>query len=126
MASLRSLSVVIPSWNGKDFLDVCLTSLRKQTFKDSSVVVVDNASSDGTVSFLESKFPEVQIIKLSANKGFSGAVNEGIKASSGEYIALLNSDTEVDPKWSEELVHILDNHPDIDFCASKLRHFNNR
>ena len=120
------VSVIIPSWNGKAFLNVCLTSLRRQTFKDFDIIVVDNNSTDNTVPFLKQNFPEVEIIQLSTNRGFSIAVNIGIRTSNAEYVALLNQDTEVDPKWLEELVNVLDKHPDIDFCASKLMRFDNR
>lgn len=122
----RSVDIVIPSWNGKNYLDVCLSSLRKQAFKAFHIIVVDNASTDGTDALLKEKYPEVQIISLQVNIGFSGAVNEGIRASQGQYIALLNQDTETDPFWLDELMKTFDAHPEIDFCSSKLMQFHNR
>jgi GT2 family glycosyltransferase len=126
LTTQRSVDIVIPSWNGKDYLDTCLASLHRQAFKDFRIIVVDNASTDGTVSLVKEKYPEVDLITLPINKGFSGAVNEGIQASQGQYIALLNQDTETDPHWLDELIKAFDTYTDIDFCASKIKQFDNR
>jgi GT2 family glycosyltransferase len=122
----RSIDIVIPSWNGKNYLDVCLASLRRQVFRDFNIIVVDNASTDGTCVFVKERYPEVNLISLPKNRGFSGAVNEGIKASQGQYIALLNQDTEADSLWLDQLKKAFDTHPEIDFCASKIMQFDNR
>src|ERR1700704_5264800 len=89
-------SVVIPSWNGKDLLKVCLTSLQKQTIKDFEIIVVDNGSTDGSVNYIKKEFPKIKDISLSKNTGFAYAVNQGIKVAVGEYIILINNDTEID------------------------------
>jgi GT2 family glycosyltransferase len=121
-----SVSVVIPNWNGREHLDVCLRSLRDQTYKDFEVVVVDNGSRDGSVEFVEGNFPEVKVLKLRSNRGFSAAVNAGIKFCHGDYIALLNSDTEADPEWLRELVAAFEDEPDVGFCASKVLFYDRR
>jgi GT2 family glycosyltransferase len=90
------IAVVIPNWNGAHHLPECLTSLREQSLKPVEVIVVDNGSSDGTLALLASSFPEVRVIRLLENRGFAVAVNEGIRASEGEYILLLNNDTCLD------------------------------
>lgn len=100
---LVSITIVIPNWNGKRFLDTSLDSLRRQTFKDFETIVVDNGSTDGSVNFIREKYPEVKLIKFSKNRGFSAAVNEGIRHSNSKYVALLNNDTECDSKWLAEL-----------------------
>ena len=121
------VTVVVPNWNGERFLDLCLSSLRKQTFKDFETVLVDNGSSDNSMEFVAQTFPEVRVVRLPENRGFSAAVNAGIKASSvAEHVVLLNNDTEVDPGWLEALVDAADRHPEPGLFASKLVHFADR
>jgi GT2 family glycosyltransferase len=78
------------------------------------------------VDFTERHFPEVRVIPLGDNQGFSAAVNAGIRASEAEYVALLNNDTEVDPGWIEALVRAAESHPDTGLFASKLVDFHER
>jgi GT2 family glycosyltransferase len=113
-------SVVIPNWNGKHHLDECLTSLRGQTFKSFETVLVDNGSSDGSVEYVRSNFPEVKLCILPENIGFAGGVNAGIKASAGSYVVLLNNDTEVVEQWLEHLAAAITAHPDLFIFASNL------
>jgi GT2 family glycosyltransferase len=121
------LTVVIPNWNGKRFLSLCLSSLHRQTFKDFEVVLVDNGSSDGSVELVEHDFPEVRVVRHKENKGFSAAVNAGIEACQAEeYVALLNNDTEVHPGWLEALVGAAERHPEAALFASKLVDFHDR
>ena len=120
------VTIIIPNWNGRHLLGTCLDSLRRQTFRDFETIVVDNGSSDGSVEFLRENYPEVRLIALEDNRGFSAAVNRGIREARGEYIALLNNDTEADPRWLEELVKALDSHPEVGLCASKMIDFHKR
>ena len=120
------ISVIIPNWNGKKFLKTCLDSLRKQTYQDIEIILVDNGSKDGSVLFTKENFPEVRILQFEENFGFSAAVNKGIRASKGEYISLLNNDTEVDPHWLQELKKGLDENPKVGFCASKIFFYDQR
>ena len=114
------VSVVIPNWNGKHFLSGCLDSLLTQTHKDLEVIVVDNGSKDGSVDFLREKYPQVRLITFEVNTGFSPAVNHGIRASKGEFVALLNNDTVVDPMWLSELVRAMREHPEIGSAGCKM------
>jgi GT2 family glycosyltransferase len=120
------LTVVIPNWNGERFLSLCLGSLRRQTLRAFETVLVDNASSDGSIELVQRDFPEVRVVSLSENLGFSAAVNAGIKVSEAEYVALLNNDTEQDPGWLEALVRAAERHPEAGFFASKLVDFRDR
>lgn len=120
MSTSPLVSVVIPSWNGLEFLDACLTSLARQRFDDFEVIVVDNASDDGSVDFMRQHFPTVRVLALLENLGFAGAVNAGARSARGTYIAVLNSDTEVDPEWLAELVACLERHPRAASIASKV------
>ena len=120
------VTVVIPNWNGERFLNLCLPSLRRQSFEDFETILVDNGSTDASVDFTRLNFPEVRVIALSDNRGFSAAVNAGIRASETEYVALLNNDAEVDPGWLEALVCAAGSHPEAGLFASKLVDFHDR
>ena len=122
----QNLSVVIPNWNGKHFLSTCLDSLRRQSHQDIAVIIVDNASSDGSQAFIRDNYPDVRLIELAENQGFTGACNIGFDAAASEFIALLNNDTEVDERWAEELVAAFAAHPDVGIVASKMLLFDQR
>jgi GT2 family glycosyltransferase len=121
-----SVTVVIPNWNGKRFLDLCLGSLRNQAFRDFETIVVDNGSEDGSLGFVAENFPEAKTIALGENRGFAAAVNAGIEASATEYVVLLNNDTEQDRRWLEALVSAANDHPESGLFASKLVDFHDR
>lgn len=115
------ISVIIPNWNGKNHLDVCLKALQNQIFDDFEVIVVDNGSDDGSVEWLKSQHPWVRLIVFTKNMGFAAACNAGVKASEAEYIALLNNDTQPLPIWISALVTAMDNARPITAClASKM------
>ena len=116
---------MIPNWNGERFLDLCLTSLRRQSFRDFETILVDNASTDSSVAFVERNFPEVRVLSLETNRGFSAA-NLGMRASTAEYVVLLNNDTEQDPGWLEALVRAVEDHPEAGLFATKLVDFYDR
>lgn len=119
-------SVVIPNWNGARHLPPCLNALRAQTYPRVEVIVVDNASHDHSRELLAGEYPEVTLIALPENRGFTGACNAGMEAAHGEYAALLNNDTEVDPGWVAAVVEAFDRHPDAGLVASKMLMFNER
>ncbi|HEY9715279.1 MAG TPA: glycosyltransferase family 2 protein, partial [Chroococcales cyanobacterium] len=120
------VSVVIPNWNGKKCLAGCLDSLRTQTYPYVEVVVVDNGSRDGSVEFLQENYPEVRLITFEHNTGFSVAVNKGIVESRGEFVALLNNDTIVDPEWLSELINAMHEHPEIGSAGCKMLAYDDR
>jgi GT2 family glycosyltransferase len=120
------VTVVIPNWNGERFLKLCLNSLRDQSFRDFETLLVDSGSTDGSLGFVAESFPEVKTIALGENRGFSGAVNAGIRASETELVALLNNDTEQNPGWLEALVRAAEDHPEAGLFASKLVDFHDR
>ncbi|PYS31465.1 MAG: glycosyltransferase family 2 protein [Acidobacteria bacterium] len=116
-----AVSVVIVNLNRRDLLGRCLESLWKQTFSGFEVIVVDNASSDGSLEFLQSiRQPRLQIVVLPSNKGFAGGCNAGIARAEGRYIATLNNDAEAEPRWLEELVEGVESNPGVGMCASKI------
>ena len=96
-------SIVIPTFNGRALLEVCLASVKNHSPQDIpiEVVVADDGSTDATEAWLGSRYPEVRVVRLEENKGFCVAANAGIAAARGEFIQLLNNDTEVTPGWIE-------------------------
>lgn len=120
------LSIVIPNWNGARFLPTCLDSLARQTYTPLEIIVVDNASTDESCQLIQSGYPGVTLIELPENRGFTGACNTGIEAASGEFTALLNNDTEVDPGWAAAIVDAFQRHPKAGSVASKMLLFDQR
>ncbi len=121
-----TLSIVIPHWNGIRFLPVCLEALRQQTHPALEVLIVDNASSDGSQDLIKREYPWVKLIELPTNTGFTGACNAGMRAAIGEIVALLNNDTEVDPGWAAAVVDAFARHPEVGSVASKMLLFDQR
>lgn len=114
------VTIVIPNYNGKHFLDDCLLSLAEQTFTDFETVIVDNCSDDGSVSYIRSAYPDIRLIALDKNYGFSRAVNEGIRTASSPYVLLLNNDTKCTPSFVEQMVRALEASPRIFSVSSRM------
>lgn len=125
---LPFVSIVIPNYNGKALLPTCLDALRGQTYPVDSVevIVVDDASSDGSVEFIGALYPEVRVVALPQNRGFVAACNAGVAAAQGDVLVLLNNDTEAEPGWLEALVTALTEHPEAGSAASKMLLFDRR
>lgn len=120
------VTVVIPNYNGKHFLKDCLDSLAKQKYRDFETLIVDNASTDGSIEFIEQNYKNVTLMKLDKNYGFCGGVNIGIKASKTEYVLLLNNDTEVDENFVGNMVKAIDKSPKIFSVSSRMVNFYTR
>ncbi|NVN98374.1 MAG: glycosyltransferase family 2 protein [Geobacteraceae bacterium] len=116
----KIVSIIIVNWNGISFLPTCIESLKKQTYRDFEVVVVDNGSNDGSVILLKSDYPWVKLVVLPVNSGFSGGNNEGLKHANGEYIVVMNNDAEAEPDWLERLVAAADANPDAGQVACRI------
>lgn len=125
-ADLPLFSIVIPNWNGAKFLPTCLDSLQRQTYPRLEVIVVDNASSDDSRALLKANYGWVRLLELPENRGFTGACNAGIEAASGDYISLLNNDTEVDANWAAAVVDAFERYPQAGSIASKMLLFDRR
>lgn len=97
------VSIIILNYNGKNYLAECLTSVLSQTNDSCEVILVDNASTDGSVAFVEERFPQTRIIRNKENLGYAGGNNRGVEESHGLLIILLNNDTRVESGWLEEL-----------------------
>lgn len=113
------VSIVIVNFNGKKFLDRCLSALARQTYTNFEVIVVDNASVDGSLEHLAINYPWVKVIINENNLGFAGGTNRGINSAKGEFILTLNNDTQVERDFVEHLVEPM-SEEDNGMCASKI------
>ena len=118
-------AVVIPNWNGRDWLPGCLDSLAAQTLAPSEIVVVDNGSTDGSLELLAARAPAVRLLELGRNTGFAFAANRGVEAVGASAVALVNTDVVLAPDWLERMARALDRHPEAASVASKMIDLNN-
>lgn len=118
--SVPLVSIVIVNYNRPDLLADCLASVRAQTYPNLEVVVVDNASQNGSVDWVREVYPDVRVVALSTNRGFAGGCNAGIAAANGELIATVNNDVQLDPGWVEEMVRAARSSPGVGMVASKI------
>lgn len=118
--------MIIANWNGKHFLAECLQSLQRQTFRDFETILVDNGSTDGSAGFVRTQFPELKLVALSENRGFTGGNIAGYEAAQGELITLLNNDTEADAHWLEEIYKAAQTDRTAGSFASKMLYFDDR
>jgi GT2 family glycosyltransferase len=117
---LPRISVIIPNYNGAVYLERCLASLEVQTCPPHEIIVVDNGSRDGSGEVALKASPHVILIRQKENLGFAGAVNAGLSAAGGEWIAVLNNDTEVSPSWLAEWAAAIERHPECAFFACRI------
>ena len=122
------VSVIIVNHNGQHFLKECLDSVESLNYpKDRlEVILVDNASTDGSAEYVAASFPRVRVLPLDRNYGFCKPNNEGVKISRGEYVALLNNDTSVTKDWLLELVKAAMTDDRVACCASKILYHDRR
>lgn len=114
------LSVVIPSWNTKEYLAACLAHLAAAEKPACEVIVVENGSRDGSLELLRAEHPEVHVIANAENQGFARGSNQGMRVARGRHVLLLNTDTEVAPDAIARLVRFLDEHPEYAAVAPRL------
>ncbi|HKP51784.1 MAG TPA: glycosyltransferase [Chloroflexia bacterium] len=123
LSHLPDLSIIIVNWNVAGLLEACLRSLPAALGHWSGraeVLVVDNASTDGSVEMVRHEFPGVRLIALDRNLGFSGGNNTGIRASCGKYLFLLNPDTIAHPGSISTLADYIEAHSEVGIVAPRL------
>jgi GT2 family glycosyltransferase len=116
------VSICVVSWNVWEDLRRCLESLRLSPEVTQEILVVDNASSDGTPQRLREAFPEVRLIENSTNRGFAAASNQALAAATGRYLWLLNPDTLVPPGGLAEFLAFADQHPEAGIIGPQQRY----
>lgn len=114
------VSVVIVNWNGRSWLETCLPTLANQTCTQFETIIVDNGSSDDSIPWLKSHWPQVHLIPLPHNTGFAVANNVAIRQTTAPFIATLNNDTLVEPAWLEALLAVA-NESNVGMVASQIR-----
>ncbi len=114
-------SIIIVSWNVREYLRKCLASLPRHPAGFSvEVLVVDNASTDGSLEMIREEFPWVTILPLKSNRGFARANNAALSKAQGKYVFILNPDTELKAGALETLIRYMDTHPDRALVAPKI------
>ncbi|MBY0425328.1 MAG: glycosyltransferase family 2 protein [Cytophagales bacterium] len=122
MSTFPLVSIITVNYNGADLTALMIASLKKITYPNIEIIVVDNASKESP-HFLKEQFPEIELIISPTNLGFAGGNNLGIKASKGKYIFLLNNDTEVDTGFLEPLVNKLESSHLVGAVSPKVYYF---
>ena len=124
---MKKVSVVILNWNGVGMLQKFLPKVVEYSVNQGvEICVADNASTDESVSYLQTNFPNVRLILLDKNYGFAEGYNRALQQVEAEYVVLLNSDVEVTPHWLEPLVEYMDAHPEVAACQPKIRSERNK
>ena len=113
-------SVIIVNYNGGEGLVQCLRSLATEWAANDEIILVDNASVDGSADAAEQAFPHVRVLRSETNLGFGGGNNLGARYSTGKYLVFLNPDTLVSPGWLEPLLSALDQRPQVGLTTSKI------
>lgn len=120
-------AVVILNYNTRDYLRQFLPGLIESCKGlDAEVIVADNASADGSAEMMKAEFPEVRLITLKENFGFTGGYNRALQMVEAEYYVLINSDVEVPSHWLKTLQDWMDAHPECGACGPKLLSFKER
>lgn len=121
-----SVSAVVLNYDGRKLLETIMPSLAAQTLTANETIVVDNGSSDDSRAYLAGNWPAAKVLAIERNVGVAAALNRGVRAAGGEYVALLNNDLELAPAWLAEMVAGLRRHPDAASVACKLLRYHDR
>ena len=122
---MLTTAIVILNWNGKHWLEKFLMNVISNS-SEAALYVIDNASTDGSVAFLTSRFPQVTIIKNSKNSGFAGGYNEGLKHINADIYCLLNSDVEVTDNWLAPVLQVFNRDQNIAAVQPKVLDYNRK
>ena len=114
------VSVILVNWNGKKYLDACLESLRVVKYSPYEIIVVDNASTDGSAAWVKATYAHVRLVENKENKGFAGGHDAGLAVAKGKYILILNVDTIVEPSFLTPLINRLERDPGIAVVQPKV------
>jgi GT2 family glycosyltransferase len=124
---IKDIAVVILNWNGLNHLKEFLPSVVAHTNKKiANIVIIDNASTDKSVSFIKETYPFINIVVNQSNGGFAKGYNDGLKHIKAKYFLLLNSDVEVSPYWLEPLYYKMESSENIAACQPKILDYKNK
>ena len=116
------LSIVIPSWNTRDYLAACLAALERAELPANEWIIVDNGSADGSAELVAERHPRATLVRNATNEGFARGSNQGMRLARGRYVLLLNTDTEVAPDAISRLWRFLEEHEEYGAAAPRLVH----
>ncbi|MFA5412993.1 MAG: glycosyltransferase family 2 protein [Patescibacteria group bacterium] len=120
------VSINLVTWNGKKYLPYCLDSIAKQTFRDFSLFILDNGSTDGTVEYLKNSLLPVANCRLEFNEeniGFAAGQNQALRETDSDYVLMLNQDIILEPNFLEEIIKFLDGKNEVAAVTGKLLHW---
>jgi GT2 family glycosyltransferase len=120
------VAVVVLNWNGEKFLENFLPSVIACNTYYSRIIVADNASTDNSVAYVKTNFPNIEIIQNESNGGFAKGYNDALKKVEAEYYILLNSDVEVTPGWMDSIIQLMNDDPNIAACQPKIKAYHNK
>ena len=120
------ISLIIPHWNGIDVLSECLDSLAQTEYSNFEIIVVDNASTDGSPDWVSLNFPQIKLIENNQNYGYAGGCNRGAKVASGDYLVFLNNDTVQEKNWLDSLVDFMNLNPNVSAVQPKILNYYDR
>ncbi len=124
---MKLVSIVILNWNGRQHLEQFLPALvRHTTHHRAEIVVADNGSIDDSLEFIKKEYPDIRIIDLEKNHGFSGGYNRAMEQVSAKYMLLLNSDIEVTEGWLEPMLELMEKDETVGACTPKFMDFKRR
>jgi GT2 family glycosyltransferase len=115
-----AISVVVPNWNGRNWLPACLDAIARQERAPDEVIVIDNGSADGSLEYLQARHPAVRVHALGANTGFAHAANCGLAVATGSFVALVNTDVVLAPDWLRRVAAALEGDPAAASIACKM------
>ncbi len=118
-----NVAVVILNWNGQKFLEKFLPLVIESSKDYAEIIIADNASTDNSISYLQTYFPYIRIIQNKINGGFAKGYNDALKQVVADYYVLLNSDIEVHPGWLKPLIDLMEHDKSIGVCQPKIRSF---
>jgi GT2 family glycosyltransferase len=120
------VSLVIVNWNGKQYLQECLKSIEKSSYKKLEIIVVDQGSKDGSQDIIRKDFPQVKLIQNKQNTGYVGGNNLGVSKSRGEYVFILNNDVILESNTIQPLINYLEKNPDVGCLQPKAINLRNK
>ncbi len=120
------VTFLIPNYNGKKWLTKCLPTIKKITYPNYEIVIVNNGSTDDSAKFLKKNYPSARVLEIKKNRGYAGANNFGAKFANGKYILFLNNDTQVTPNFLEPLVERIEKDKTVGAVQPQIRHMVNK
>lgn len=124
---MKKVAIIILNWNGEMYLKKYLPRLVKYSSgKDKEIVVADNGSTDHSIQYLETYYPNITIVSMRRNNGFAGGYNHALYQINAQYYVLLNTDVEVTQNWLDPVIREMDNDSSIAACMPKIRAYHNR